>query len=137
MVVAAKMRHHLNPVEALADIFRRVASNFQEFELKTCPRRSDFEFRSLRFYGTLGKVSQLASRNFQSGGECLMLSKDGFVRVKEAAKILGVCPNTVRTWGADGKLKEYRHPLNNYRLFKRKELEHVLKMLHRSAVEVR
>ncbi|HWL10526.1 MAG TPA: helix-turn-helix domain-containing protein [Planctomicrobium sp.] len=66
-----------------------------------------------------------------------MMSKDGFVRVKEAAKILGVCPNTVRTWGADGKLKEYRHPFNNYRLFKRKELERVLKMLHRSAIEAR
>lgn len=31
-----------------------------------------------------------------------MLRKDGFVRVKEAAEILGVCPNTVRAWGAEG-----------------------------------
>lgn len=51
---------------------------------------------------------------------------EGFVRVKEAAKLLGVCPNTIRAWGAGGKLKEYRHPLNNYRLFKRVELKEVV-----------
>ncbi|QDU76848.1 Helix-turn-helix domain protein [Stieleria maiorica] len=62
-----------------------------------------------------------------------MLKDEGFVRVKEAAEILGVCPNTVRAWGAEGKLTEYRHPLNNYRLFKRKELEQILRKLERSA----
>ncbi|WP_197999813.1 helix-turn-helix domain-containing protein [Gimesia chilikensis] len=61
-----------------------------------------------------------------------MKDKD-FVRVKEAAEILEVCPNTVRAWGAEGKLREYRHPLNNYRLFKRKELEQVIRRLERSA----
>lgn len=63
-----------------------------------------------------------------------MLRKDGFVRVKEAAEILGVCPNTVRAWGAEGKLTEYRHPVNNYRLFKRRELDQVLQRLHRSGM---
>lgn len=61
-----------------------------------------------------------------------MLKEKGFVHVKKAAEILGVCPNTVRAWGAEGKLTEYRHPLNNYRLFKRKELEQVLRKLERS-----
>ncbi|MEP3480579.1 MAG: helix-turn-helix domain-containing protein [Fuerstiella sp.] len=62
-----------------------------------------------------------------------MLKEEGYVRVKEAAEILGVCSNTIRAWGAEGKLTEYRHPLNNYRLFKRKELEKVLRQLERSA----
>ena len=62
-----------------------------------------------------------------------MLRKDGFVRVKEAAEILGVCPNTVRAWGAEGKLTEYRHPVNSYRLFKRRDLDQMLRKLHLSA----
>lgn len=30
-----------------------------------------------------------------------MLEREGFLRVKEAAELLGVSSNTVRTWGAD------------------------------------
>lgn len=58
-----------------------------------------------------------------------MLERNGYVRVKEAAAILDVAPNTVRAWGAAGKLLEYRHPANNYRLYKRKELESLLRKL--------
>lgn len=62
-----------------------------------------------------------------------MMQNEGYVRVKEAAEILGVSPNTVRAWGAEGKITEHRHPLNNYRLFKRSELEKVLRQVERSA----
>ena len=58
-----------------------------------------------------------------------MLKDEGFVRVGEAAEILGVCPNTIRAWGAEGKLIEYRHPVNNYRLFKKGDLEKLLRKL--------
>lgn len=58
-----------------------------------------------------------------------MLREQGYVRVKEAAELLGVCPNTVRAWGAAGKIPEYRHPVNNYRLFKREELEALMETL--------
>ena len=64
-----------------------------------------------------------------------MLKDKDFVRVKEASEILEVCPNTVRAWGAEGKLREYRHPLNNYWFFKRKELEQVIRRLERYAGE--
>ena len=57
----------------------------------------------------------------------------GYVRVKEAAAILGVSPNTVRAWGAAGKITEYRHPANNYRLYKQAELERLLKQVEKSA----
>ncbi len=62
-----------------------------------------------------------------------MMQNEGYVRVKEAAEILGVSPNTIRAWEAEGKITEHRHPLNNYRLFKRTELEKVLRKVERSA----
>ena len=65
-----------------------------------------------------------------------MMQNEGYVRVKEAAEILGVSPNTVRAWGADGKITEHRHPVNNYRLYKRAELEKVLRKVERSAGKV-
>jgi len=58
-----------------------------------------------------------------------MLRDQGFLRVKEEAELLGVSPNTVRAWGAADKIPEYRHPVNRYRLYKRKGLEAVLRRL--------
>lgn len=61
-----------------------------------------------------------------------MLKRDGYLRVQEAADLLGVCANTVRAWGAEGKIPEYRHPVNKYRLFKRVDLEKINRKLERS-----
>ena len=41
-----------------------------------------------------------------------------FVTIAEASRRLGIAPNTLRKWGALGKIQEYRHPLNNYRLYR-------------------
>ena len=60
--------------------------------------------------------------------------RETYVTVHEAAEILGVAPNTVRAWGATGKIPEYRHPLNSYRFYKRADLENVIRLLERSAV---
>ena len=49
-----------------------------------------------------------------------------FLLVKEVAIVLRVAPNTARTWAATGKLPEYRHPVNNYRLFKNADVEALL-----------
>jgi excisionase family DNA binding protein len=49
-----------------------------------------------------------------------------YVKVAEAAEILGVSLGTVRTWAADGKIPMHRNPANGYRLFKREELEKFL-----------
>ena len=54
-----------------------------------------------------------------------MLKSQGYLRVKEAAKVLGVSPNTVRAWGAAGKIPEYRHPANRYRMYKQADLERI------------
>ena len=54
---------------------------------------------------------------------------DEFLLVKEVAARLRVAPNTVRAWAASGKLTEYRHPVNNYRLFKRADVEALLRKI--------
>jgi len=54
---------------------------------------------------------------------------DDFLLVKEVAARLRVAPNTVRAWAASGKLTEYRHPVNNYRLFKRGDVEALLRKI--------
>lgn len=61
-----------------------------------------------------------------------MLRREGYLRVKEAAELLGIAPNTLRSWGADGKVPEYRHPVNRYRLYRRDDLEEVLQQLEES-----
>ena len=45
-----------------------------------------------------------------------------YLTVKAACELLGISPNTLRSWGATGKVTEYRHPVNNYRLFRRDDL---------------
>jgi excisionase family DNA binding protein len=54
---------------------------------------------------------------------------DDFLLVREVAVRLRVAPNTVRAWAANGKLREYRHPVNNYRLFKRDDVEALLRKI--------
>lgn len=54
-----------------------------------------------------------------------------YVKVAEAAEILGVSQGTVRTWAAGGKIPMHRNPANGYRLFKREELEKFLRLVAR------
>ncbi len=50
-----------------------------------------------------------------------------YMRVAEAAEYLGVSPNTLRNWVNAGKIAAIRHPLNDYRLFKKEDLDSLLK----------
>ena len=56
-------------------------------------------------------------------------SQEPLLTVKQAAQILGVAANTVRAWGAAGKIPEYRPPMNDYRLYRRLDLEQVLRQV--------
>jgi excisionase family DNA binding protein len=49
-----------------------------------------------------------------------------FLTIKNAAKFLGVTPNTLRNWEKNKKLPTSRHPLNRYRLNKKEDLEQLL-----------
>jgi MerR family transcriptional regulator, copper efflux regulator len=48
------------------------------------------------------------------------------VSIKEASKLLGVTPLTLRNWDKAGKLKASRHPFNNYRVYKREDIEKLI-----------
>lgn len=49
-----------------------------------------------------------------------------YITIKQASKILGVSPLTLRNWDKNGKLRAHRHPMNNYRVYKIEDLESVI-----------
>lgn len=57
-----------------------------------------------------------------------------YVKVAEAAKILGVSQGTVRTWAEAGKIPMQKNPANGYRLFRRDDL---LEFLERIATGIK
>jgi excisionase family DNA binding protein len=52
-----------------------------------------------------------------------MTKLNEYVKVAEAARILGVSQNTLRAWAGTGKIPVRRNPANGYRLFRRADLE--------------
>lgn len=52
---------------------------------------------------------------------------DEYFTVGEAANFLGVSSSTLRNWDRAGKLVPYRHPINGYRLYRKSDLETLLK----------
>lgn len=60
-----------------------------------------------------------------------------YLTIKEAAGFLGVSPSTLRNWEKNGKLSTHRNPLNNYRLYRKKELEQLLRLILNSHTGVK
>jgi excisionase family DNA binding protein len=58
---------------------------------------------------------------------------DQYVKIAEAARFLGVSPNTLRAWATEGKIPVRINPANNYRLFRVDDLEQFLESVDRSA----
>ena len=48
------------------------------------------------------------------------------ITIKQASKILGVTPLTLRNWDNSGKFEASRHPINNYRVYKLADIEKLL-----------
>jgi len=49
-----------------------------------------------------------------------------YLKTAEAAEFLVVSQNTLRTWAKQGKIEVRVNPVNNYRLFRRKDLQKFL-----------
>ena len=58
-----------------------------------------------------------------------------YLRISQAAEYLGVSPNTLRNWENAGKVEAVRHPVNGYRLFKRKDLDALLRQVEELSEE--
>jgi len=55
-----------------------------------------------------------------------------YLRVGEAAELLGVSKDYLRRWDAAGKLRAHRHPVSNFRLYLKKDLDALLTQLRKS-----
>ena len=55
-----------------------------------------------------------------------MNDQSKLISIKKAAQLLGVTPLTLRNWDNKGKLVALRHPMNNYRVYKRADIEHLI-----------
>jgi len=51
-----------------------------------------------------------------------MFMNENFIQIKEASELLGVSKLTLRNWDNSGKLVSYRHPINNYRIYKKSDI---------------
>jgi excisionase family DNA binding protein len=60
-----------------------------------------------------------------------MKNLKSYMTIGEAARFLGVTAMTLRRWDKAGKLQPRRNPLNNYRLYRRSELEALLRRISR------
>ena len=53
------------------------------------------------------------------------------ITIQDAAKILGVNPETLRRWARKGKFKAKRHPINGYRLYDSNDIKTLLKKIQK------
>jgi len=73
-------------------------------------------------------------RHRQAFGDRTVTKLKDFLRISEAAEYIGVSPNTLRNWESAGKIVAHRHPMNDYRLFLREELDALLQKVERPPV---
>lgn len=55
-----------------------------------------------------------------------MPNMNNYLSVGGASSFLGVSASTIRNWDRTGKLKAFRHPINNYRLYDPRQLQDLL-----------
>ena len=67
--------------------------------------------------------------NVIQGNEIDMANLKNYMTIKEAAEYIGVAAATLRRWDNIKKLKSYRHPINKYRLYQKKDLDVLLKKI--------
>jgi DNA-binding transcriptional MerR regulator len=56
----------------------------------------------------------------------------GYLKILEASEFLGVTAQTLRNWDNAGKLNPTATRMNNYRMYKKADLEKLLKRVRRN-----
>ena len=52
-----------------------------------------------------------------------------YINIKEAAEMLGVSKLTLRNLDKSGKLEAHRHPINNYRVYLKEDLDKLISQI--------
>ena len=52
-----------------------------------------------------------------------------YLNINEAASMLGVTKLTLRNWDKTEKLKAFRHPINNYRVYLRSDIDQIIQKI--------
>ncbi len=55
-----------------------------------------------------------------------MVKISDYLTIGEAAEYVGVHPDSLRRWDRAGKLEPRRHPINNFRLYLKRDLDRFL-----------
>ena len=55
-----------------------------------------------------------------------------YITIKNAAKMLGITPLTLRNWDKKGTLTAYRNPVNNYRVYRLDQIQLFLRKIENS-----
>ena len=63
--------------------------------------------------------------------------KNKFINIKDASAILGVSKLTLRNWDRDGKLIAKRHPINNYRVYLKEDLDKIIQKIESGEKPIR
>lgn len=58
--------------------------------------------------------------------------RNKFIQIKEASEILGVSKLTLRNWDNNGKLRAYRHPISNYRVYRAEDIDNIIRKIETS-----
>jgi excisionase family DNA binding protein len=58
-------------------------------------------------------------------------AKPSMLTISEAAEMLGVSQVTLRRWDASGRFRARRHPINDYRMYDRGDVERLRKKIER------
>jgi DNA-binding transcriptional MerR regulator len=52
-----------------------------------------------------------------------------YITINQAAEMIGVTPLTLRNWDKSGKLVALRNPFNNYRIYKKEDIDLFLRKI--------
>jgi excisionase family DNA binding protein len=80
-------------------------------------------------FGKVGKIGFVPELGIVRSRSNEVEKLSAYLRISEAAHYLGVSPNTLRNWVNAGKVAATRHPVNSYRLFKRQDLDALLRQV--------
>ncbi len=83
----------------------------------------------MRHFGEVGRLTFGYESDLYECGRTEVNKLSDYLRISEAAEYLGVSPNTLRNWVNAAKVVAIRHPVNDYRLFKREDLDALLKQV--------